>query len=266
MRTSTASILVFLLYGMITPACYAQQDSVALSEEYYKLGMEIFDFTHRKQATELFVLSTQMNPKNARAQFMAGKSIMLTIRKEQSLDYFKRAWRLDPKIDEDILYYLGQAYHYSEKFDSAINFYDRYNRFLSRSLRFERAVRINEVNRKIFECRNAMIYVAYPMDVTISHLDKNINSEYPDYAPCITADEQTIIFTTRDRMTTSMKRLPLIMSTMRKSIIPPNRMANGCPPGTWGHLSTTTITTPTWHFHLTERKCCYTMIPMAGIY
>ncbi len=189
--------LTFLLSILwVTPAL-AQQDSTALSEEYYRMGMEVFDYSHRKQATEMFMLATKANPKSAKAQFMTGRSIMLTIRKDQSLDYFKRAYLLDPKIDQDILYYLGQAYHYSEKFDSAILLYTRYNRLLARSLDYEKSKKINEVNRKIFECNNAKIMVAQPVDITIAHLDDKINSEWPDYAPTINADETFMVFTTR---------------------------------------------------------------------
>jgi outer membrane protein OmpA-like peptidoglycan-associated protein len=176
---------------------YAQLDSVALSKEYYDQGMEVFGFAHRKQAAELFVMATQMNPKNAKAQLMAGQSIMLTIRKEQSLEYFRRAWKLDPQVDPDILYFLGQAYHYSEKFDSAILFYDRYNRILGRSLRIEKSNKINEVNRKIFECRNAIIYKEHPVNVKITNLSEKINSEFPDYAPTISQDESLMVFTSR---------------------------------------------------------------------
>lgn len=175
----------------------AQVDSVALSDEYYNQGMEVFGFTHRKQAAELFVLATQVNPRNAKAQLMAGQSIMLTIQKEKSLEYFRRAWKLDPQVHPDILYFLGQAYHYSEKFDSAILFYDRYNRVLARSLNLEKSNKINEVNRKVFECRNAMVYMEHPVDVTIKVLSDKINSEYPDYAPTISADESLMVFTSR---------------------------------------------------------------------
>lgn len=178
-------------------AAYAQIDSLKLAEEYYNQGMDVFDFSHRKQAAEMFVLATQMDPKNAKAQVMAGRSIMLTIQKEKSLEYFRRAWKLDPNVDPDILYFLGQAYHYAEKFDSAILFYDRYNRILARSLNFDKSVKINEVNRKMFECRNAVIYKENPVDVTIENLNDKINSEYPDYAPTINEDETIMVFTTR---------------------------------------------------------------------
>lgn len=191
-KVAFAAIILFS--GLAT---HAQIDSVKLADEYYSQGMAVFDFSHRKQAAEMFVLATQMNPRNAKAQVMAGRSIMLTVQKEKSLEYFRRAWRLDPNVDPDILYYLGQAYHYSEKFDSAILFYDRYNRVLARSLNFDKSVKINEVNRKIFECRNAVIYKANPVAVTIVDLDDKINSEYPDYAPTISENELIMVFTTR---------------------------------------------------------------------
>ncbi len=191
----------FLRISILTLLCsvraFAQTDNVALSEEYYNQGMEVFGFAHRKQAAELFILSTQANPKNAKAQLMAGQSIMLSVQKEKSLDYFRRAWKLDPNVDPDILYFLGQAYHYSEKFDSAILFYDRYNRILARSLNYEKSKRINEVNRKIFECRNATVYMEHPVDVSIVNLDAKINSEYPDYAPTIDENESIMVFTSR---------------------------------------------------------------------
>jgi outer membrane protein OmpA-like peptidoglycan-associated protein len=188
-------ILTLLL--LCSASAFAQTDSVALSQEYYNQGMEVFGFAHRKQAAELFILATQMNPGNAKAQMMAGQSIMLSVQKEKSLAYFRRAWKLDAKVDPDILYFLGQAYHYSEKFDSAILFYDRYNRLLARSLNFEKAKRINEVNRKMFECRNAIVYMEHPVDVSIVNLNYDVNSEYPDYAPTIDENENIMVFTSR---------------------------------------------------------------------
>jgi outer membrane protein OmpA-like peptidoglycan-associated protein len=189
--------LRFSVILLLSAKAIAQTDSVALSEEYYNQGMEVFGFAHRKQAAELFILATQMNPKNAKAQLMAGQSIMLSVQKEKSLDYFRRAWKIDPTVSADILYFLGQAYHYSEKFDSAILFYDRYSRILARSLDYEKSKKINEVNRKMFECRNAVVYMEHPVDVSITNLDYDVNSEFPDYAPTIDEKESIMVFTSR---------------------------------------------------------------------
>ena len=37
-------------------------DSIALAEQYYQLGMETYDFTHRKQAKDAFLQALQYNP------------------------------------------------------------------------------------------------------------------------------------------------------------------------------------------------------------
>lgn len=159
--------------------------------------MDAFNFSHRKQAVDLFKLSVQTNPKNAKACLMAGKAIMQTIHKEESLPFFKKAYLLDKSVDEDLLFLIGQAYHYNEQFDSALWYYDTFNKLLSQSLQFSRVVKMNEVNWKIFECRNAAIYKAHPVGVKLEDLSTNINSEWPDYAPTISADESMMIFTTR---------------------------------------------------------------------
>jgi outer membrane protein OmpA-like peptidoglycan-associated protein len=197
MAGSTKALFFILVCTMLSLPSSAQQDSIALSEEYYRMGMEIFDYQHRKQASEMFILSAQNNPNNAKAFFMAGQSIMLSLRKERSLPYYKKAYLLNSKVDEDILFHLGQAYHYAEKFDSAIHFYNRYSRMLARSMDYAKVNKINEVNRKIFECYNAKVMMENPVNVTITHLNDKINSEYPDYAPGINAQENYMIFTTR---------------------------------------------------------------------
>lgn len=159
--------------------------------------MDAYNFTHRKQASELFVMAVSANPKSAKANFMAGKAIMESERKGKSLSYFLNANKLDPAIDEDILFFIGKAFHYSEQFDSALHYYHRFNQVLSRALRFERSLKTTEVNWKIFECNNAMVYKKNPVKVSIVDMDENINSEFPDYAPTIAADESFMVFTTR---------------------------------------------------------------------
>ncbi|HCW09133.1 MAG TPA: hypothetical protein DGG95_17385, partial [Cytophagales bacterium] len=175
----------------------AQTDSLKKADQYYKDGMDAFNYEHRNRAIVLFKRAILANPNYAAAHLMAGKSIMSTMKKNQALTYFKKAYALDSKVDEDILFYIGQAYHYAEEFDSALMYYDQYNFKLSHMLAFERSMKVNEVNRKIFECRNAKVFKANAVQVTIENLSKAVNSEYPDYAPNISADESLLVFTTR---------------------------------------------------------------------
>jgi outer membrane protein OmpA-like peptidoglycan-associated protein len=173
------------------------QDSLAIADEMYNMGRELFDFTTRKQARDMFIQATEFNPKFAKAHLMAGKATLLTINKEEALPYLLTAYQLEPQIDEEILFLIGKAYQYGEQFDDAITYYEAYRRQLARSLSFTKAKKIYDLDWKIFECRNAKIYLANPVDVDITNLSDNINTEYPEYAPLVSADEKKIIFTSR---------------------------------------------------------------------
>lgn len=173
------------------------QDSLAIAEEMYNMGMELFDFTTRKQAKDIFIQATDFDPKMAKAHLMAGKAILLTVNKEEALPYLQTAYNLDHQIDEEIIFLIGQAYQYGEQFDDAIRFYQAYRVQLARSLSFDKSKKVYDLNWKIFECRNAKIYLANPVDVDIINLSDKINTEYPEYAPVVSADEKKLIFTSR---------------------------------------------------------------------
>lgn len=91
-------------------------------------------------------------------------------------------------------YYLGVAYRYAYRFDDAITNFERYKTYIkSREVELKK-----EVDRQIAMCKNAKeIYAAPSGDVKINMLQDSVNSPYPDYSPVISADESTLIFTSR---------------------------------------------------------------------
>lgn len=174
----------------------AQDDYKAKSEEYYQMGMQVFDYAHRRQATDMFLQAIEADPDNAKAYFMAGKSILFTINKEQSLPYFRRAFQLDPAVDNDILYYLGEAFRYSYQFDSAIASFLKY-KYQVKALDLQRSSKLKQAEQHIQECRKAKEMINQPVNVKITMLGPEVNSEYPDYAPTISGDGSVLIFTSR---------------------------------------------------------------------
>ena len=176
---------------------FAQTDSLKLSDHYFSEGMVNYNFSRSKEAIQLFKLSIKTNPNNSKAYLMAGKALLQTTDKEDALRHFKKAYGLNQQVDEDILFLIGQSYHYNELFDSALLYYDLMNQSLAKSLRYSRVMKMNEVNWKIFECRNAIVFKNNPVKAAIVNLGNKINSEFADYAPTISADESIMIFTTR---------------------------------------------------------------------
>ncbi len=61
----------------------------------------------------------------------------------------------------------------------------------------------NTIAREIKICNTARLLIDNPVDIVVTAIE-NVNSKYPEYAPVVSADEQTMIFTTR-RMAKSEK-------------------------------------------------------------
>ncbi|MGQ9847446.1 MAG: hypothetical protein ACUVQP_08110 [Bacteroidales bacterium] len=94
-------------------------------------------------------------------------------------------------------YLLGEVYQYMYKFDVAENFYAKYLEFLK-----PEDVEYKETKRMIDICRNAPLLINDSIEISIENLGPSINSEYDEHSPTLTADENTLIFTSRRKGST----------------------------------------------------------------
>ncbi|MFL5754296.1 MAG: OmpA family protein [Bacteroidia bacterium] len=93
----------------------------------------------------------------------------------------------------DALFYHARALHLSEKFNEAITEFEKYKSLLNS----KNKSRIEEVDKQLAYCRNAIEFYKKPEDIVIKHLGDSVNSEYPDYGPVVNADETVLMFTSR---------------------------------------------------------------------
>lgn len=100
----------------------------------------------------------------------------------------------DDKAHQMAFLYLGDAYHSDYQFDKAIETYQHFNSLISPN---KEKTLVEEVARKIEMCNVAKQLVAHPVDVQITNLGPHINTQYAEYCPVLTADENTLIYTTR---------------------------------------------------------------------
>ncbi|MDP3557462.1 MAG: OmpA family protein [Bacteroidota bacterium] len=94
------------------------------------------------------------------------------------------------------LKFLGDAYHFNYQFDEAI---ETLNLFITTMAKNDRndIVLINEANQKIEMCKTAKKLVAHPVNIKIENLGDKLNSTYADYSPVLSADQNSIYFTSR---------------------------------------------------------------------
>lgn len=146
-------------------------------------------------AIDYYLLANNFNPDNALLNFKLGVCYLNSPNKYRSLEYLKKSYQLNPKIDPHITFHLGEAYHLNHDFDNAIKYYGMYKTVAEKSPGMD-------PDKRITECNEGKRLVANPVRVLIDNVGPVVNSKYREYAAVISADESVMLFTSRRDNTT----------------------------------------------------------------
>ncbi len=157
------------------------------------------------QALKNFLWAYNIDSTNSNINYKIGFCYLKTVtERPKALTYLEKAIVNTTKKYNDIeptekaapvnaFYYYGQALHLNYKFDEAIANFEKFKSLLYSN----QTEMLNDVNRQIEICNNAKELTAAPIKVIIENLGDSINSPFPDYSPVLSADEKTLIFTSR---------------------------------------------------------------------
>lgn len=141
------------------------------------------------------------NPNHAKLNYMIGKCIIETIHRAEAVEYFERAYKLDPYVADDIALELGRSHHEHEDWNEAIKWYRVYEEHLKSGKTSKNKREIDEqilvYEKHIRECDAGRKYSANPERVFVDNVGGTINTEWHEYGPVITADNATMYFTSR---------------------------------------------------------------------
>ncbi len=130
------------------------------------------------------------DPKNIEYHYKLGMCYLNSnVNKADAVEYFEWVTK-QPKCDNEVWYELGKAYHYANKFNSAIT---AFNKFKEKANPADKI----KADKEIEECNNGIQLVKYPVNVSFENLGKLVNTPYPDYYPFVSQDESMLVFTTR---------------------------------------------------------------------
>ena len=151
-----------------------------------------------------FEIAQIFNPNNAALNMKIGHCYLYSSHKTEALAFLEKSIALDAPLNNFINFLLGQAYHLNMKWDEAIK---SYGEFVSNATE-ENKVQVALAKKKIDECNYGKELVKSPVKVKIENLGTNINSEFAEYHPLISADEAVMYFTARRDSTTGGNRDP----------------------------------------------------------
>ncbi|MES2761289.1 MAG: hypothetical protein V4677_03740 [Bacteroidota bacterium] len=100
-------------------------------------------------------------------------------------------------------FYYGKALHINYKFDEALVQYDHFLNNYAKDKATKDDVAYYKAQNEF-----AKEIMLTPINVKIANLGDSINSSYPEYSPVLSADESSLIYTTRRNTGTGGERLP----------------------------------------------------------
>jgi outer membrane protein OmpA-like peptidoglycan-associated protein len=201
--SSIRSVLIFSAFLIVlstVSVITANSQDRASAELYTTLAEEVMAETKAiDDAREMYLMAAEADTTFLKANYEAGRLHLISIGKDKAVKYFQRVYRQDPDYRFDIEYSIGKSYQYGEKFDKAIEYFERYKQRLAKKPNYQGRDKVDPavVERAIYECNNGKEYVANPGNFAIVNIGREINSEYEDYAPVLNESETELVFTTR---------------------------------------------------------------------
>jgi outer membrane protein OmpA-like peptidoglycan-associated protein len=203
--------LTFLFIGLLNS--FAQYVEVQDASKAFAKANNLMLNQNYQQAIKLLVLADSLDPNNSNINFKLGFSYLNSLngKKKAENHLIKAVQNISPKYKDNnykergapsiAWFYLGQAYHFNNKFDQAIDAFNKFREYTDpKDLNLA-----SEINRQIEFCINGKMLSEAPVAMEVKNLGKNINSAFPEYAPVISADESVLIFTSRRNNSTGGK-------------------------------------------------------------
>ncbi|MDN5214607.1 OmpA family protein [Fulvivirgaceae bacterium BMA12] len=153
-----------------------------------KKGDKFYQKGYFDEAAEHYKRASDIIGGNVAIDYRLGMAYLEGSFKHEAMTYLKKVFDEFPEYNPDLEFYLAQAYQFSNNFEKALDHYlsfrpKAYDKFI--------------IDQNIKQCNMGIEYVNNPKEVKIENLGSVVNSESHDYAPLISADESTLIFTSR---------------------------------------------------------------------
>ena len=173
-------LAVYLILCSFIVSAQDQKTLIANGDKFY--GKKDY-----KNALATYLAAQEINPDDAYLNFKIGLTYLYSETKSKAATYIDKAYRLNPAVNPDIDYHLGIAFQNTNSFKLAIEHFERFKK--------KRSNLASIADEKIAECQVADSLSQIELNVIIENLGEGVNTPYNDYSRIISADGNTLIFT-----------------------------------------------------------------------
>lgn len=160
--------------------------------QFYEEGMQQSRWRAHREAAKAFEAALQLEPDFAHARLQLGITAIQLKMYEQAVDQLVKAKEIQPEAFPTLDYYLGLAAFADEQYGLAA---DAFQQFLQRG-----AGRPEEQTRARNQLKHALFAaeaIRHPVPFEPVNLGPEVNTQYHEYLPYLTADNGLLLFTSR---------------------------------------------------------------------
>lgn len=186
-------VLLMLLCSILSAMGQSEADSNSSKGDEDKADRFFFNENY-KAAKEEYLKLLKEYPEDTKLNFNMGLCFLNSdFEKIKAIPHFEKVIFYEPEAS-NVYFLMGKAYQADYQFDRAIDMFNRAIQFYTaNSTDFTE----EDAELEIEYCENAYELMKFPVGCTFENLGPQINSEYPDYFPFVTIDEQFLVFTSK---------------------------------------------------------------------
>jgi outer membrane protein OmpA-like peptidoglycan-associated protein len=205
--------VVFVCIIIFALNTFAQKYDKDLFEKNFNNAESLLEKGDFTAALLIYKELLQLAPENANLNFKAGFCYINTVlEKAQAISYLQKAVKnVNLKAQPELYYeesapveaflYLAKAYHLDYKFEKALLVIDTIKTLMP-DYKTEFIENIDDLAEN---CNYGIALMKYPVKMFVTNLGGKINSEFDEHSPVFTADESTLIFTSKRKGSTGEK-------------------------------------------------------------
>lgn len=202
-----------VFYSLIFISCtlfLSAQTKPASYKDYFLEGSFQLLEGDEDKAQQNFELAYQLDSSSSNINYMLGvcylQNPLMKSKAEPLLavavKHVSRTYKTDDASEKDApplaLYYYGEALHVNYKFDEALASYEQFKQYVDPKDKEY----LKMLQKGVTTTKLAKEIASQPLNVMITNLGDSVNSPFPEYSAVLSADERTIIFTTKRPTTT----------------------------------------------------------------